>query len=188
MFAKFKWIIAGTGVVIIFVLAITLQLEHKGKLREKADRIRLQKNQNQLTQEKAELTTLVLKTNEVTGIIKHERDSLAEALRIKPKQIIKYVDRLVFQTETIPKIIPVYKPNDSTYYISDIDTCFTYEGIAIIENDTMTFKRTLFDYHNNIIDAYFWDRKWFLGKKKFYQVAKAQCGGTKTKQIEFIKK
>jgi hypothetical protein len=138
-------------------------------------------------QDNAELTVLSLRKDELVGEYKERVKTLADSLKIRPKQVIKYVDVWLTQIDSFPVPVPVRQPNDSTYFISDSTKCFTYEGIAIIENDTMTFKRTLFAYHNRTTETNYWKRKWFLARKKFYRDTSSECGETKTLEVNIIK-
>jgi hypothetical protein len=175
------------------VIAIMLLLSGVGILwnkyqKEKAERIRVENNQNQLLQDNAELTVLTLHKDEVIGRYKERVDSISEALRIKPKQMISYKDIWLWQTDTVTKEIPVRRSNDSVYFFTDKGPCFEFEYMAIMENDSLSVKRLSENIHNKITEAHFWKRKWFLAKKKFYQDISAECGETRTEEIVIVKK
>lgn len=181
-----KYLTAGV-VLLIIILIGTASFYIRKYQKEKTERIRVENNQNQLMQDKAELTVLNLRKDELVGEYKERVKTLADSLKIRPKQVIKYVDVWLTQIDSFPVPVPVRQPNDSTYFISDSTKCFTYEGIAIIENDTMTFKRTLFAYHNRTTETNYWKRKWFLAKKKFYRDMSSECGETKTLEVNIVK-
>ena len=181
-----KYLTAGV-VLLIIILIGTASFYIRKYQKEKTERIRVENNQNQLMQDKAELTVLNLHKDELVGEYKERVKTLADSLKIRPKQVIKYVDVWLTQIDSFPVPVPVRQPNDSTYFISDSTKCFTYEGIAIIENDTMTFKRTLFAYHNRTTETNYWKRKWFLAKKKFYRDMSSECGETKTLEVNIVK-
>lgn len=176
------------GVILIIILAGLYGNERRLKLIEKAEKERVKENQENLMKENKDLVVLNLRKDEITGKIKRERDSLADALEIKPKQIIKYVDRWITKIDSVPKYIPLEKPNDSTYFLSDKGDCFTYEAMIVLENDSMRFVRLLHKEENKLTETFYWYRNWLLGKKKFTQVTTAKCGETTTLEINILKK
>jgi hypothetical protein len=176
------------GVIIIIILAGLYSRERKLKLFERSEKERVQDNQENLMADNQNLVVLNLQVSELTGKYKRERDSIAELNKLKPKQIIKYVDREVYRIDSVPKYIPLERPNDSTYLLKDGDDCFKYEAMIVLENDSMRFVRLLHEEANTLVESYYWYRKWFLGKKQYTQVANAKCGGVKTTEINIIKK
>ena len=87
MIKKAKWILISIAVVAIIGAFVTIDIQAK-KIKRQNERIaRITENMNQILDDNVTQTTLVLAKNEVIGQIKRERDSLAKALKIKPKQI-----------------------------------------------------------------------------------------------------
>jgi len=177
------------GVILIIILAGLYVNERKVKLFERSEKERVQANLKNSFNDSLKLAVFYLREKEVTGKIKRERDSLAKALDIKPKQIIKFVDRWLTRIDSVPKYITLKQTTDSTYYLNDIiDNCTRYEAMIIIEKDSMEFKRLGFYDDNKIDDVFYWYRKWFLGKKRIEQIVTARCGDVKTREINIIKK
>jgi len=147
----------------------------------------------QLMAENRTETTLFLKQKELSGQLLKERDSLANALKIRPKTITKFVDRVITEHDTVPGKVPVTEISKNTWKISDSDKCWTWTGIAKLSNDSLNVTRTLFDYHNKITDV-FWSQRakqflWFrIGKKKTYHKTMSECGDVSTKEINILKK
>jgi len=177
--------------VFIFVLALIMysNAQHKIIQRSREQIERLKDNIDNLLQENATLITINLQKEEVTGRIKKERDSLAAALKIKPRQVIQYIDRIIYQHDTVIKIVEVKKISDTSFYLTDADKCWKWEGLAIIENKELEVKRLLFDYHNEIFDLYYYKRKFpLIGKKIYFHQVRQQCGESYTKEVNFVKK
>lgn len=91
-----------TGVLFVFLLILAWQgLQLKNKLDKARTEIeRLKDNQAQLLASRAQDQALILTQKELTGKVLAERDSLAKALKIRPKEVIKFVDRIVKETNT----------------------------------------------------------------------------------------
>jgi len=186
---KIKLLINAAIVIVILAMIATINYQDKRIKRQADDIERLKYNIDNLLEENAKLVTINLKNEEITGIIKRQRDSLARELSLKPKQIIKYIDRNIIQHDTIVKIVQVDRLTDTTYYLIDKGECFRWEGLAIIENKELEVKRLLFDYNNEVIDVFFWKRTFpVFGKKKYYQDVKQKCGENYTKEINFVKR
>ena len=176
------------GVIAIIILAGLFANERRLKLIERAEKERIDGNYENLTKENQDLVILNLRKDELTKKQKREIDSIAELNKIKPKQIIKYVDREIIYIDSVPKYITLEKPNDTTYYLNDKGDCFLYEANIYLVNDSITFERLNYKNENSLIESYFWYRKWFLGKKHYTQSADAKCGGVKTTEINILKK
>lgn len=177
--------------IAIFVLLLIIYSNAQQKViqRNRIEIERLKDNIDNLLQENASLTVINLQKDEITGRIKRERDSLAEALKIKPRQVIKYVDRIIYQHDTIVKIVEVKRLSDTSFYLTDKDKCWRWEGIAILENKELEVKRLLFDYHNEVFDLYYFKRKFpVLGRKIYFHEIQQKCGGNYTREINFVKK
>src|SRR5512135_447495 len=95
--SKFKLILIGFSVVLLFGLVATVNIQIKLLKKRNADICRLTENYNQLMRDDLKTTTLFVKEKELTRKLKAERDSLAKALRIRPKDI----EKIVYVTTTI---------------------------------------------------------------------------------------
>ena len=182
------------GVLGVFFLLLLFQFNfvHKKYEKEKTDRERLQENINQLIAEKKAQTTLILKQNELTGKILAQRDSLAKALKIRPKTITKIVEKEV--KETIIDTIQVDSEwrLDYIWDIIDEEKCWIWKGQVETFPDSISVQRTYFDYHNKTTDVYWSERPHkFLfikyGKKKVYQKSLPECGEAITRALEILK-
>jgi len=186
-----KYVIGG---LVVFLLILAYQ-GWRLKIRldiAKTEIERLKSNQQQLLAEKQQETYLLLTQKELTGKVLAERDSLSKVLQIKPKTIIKFVDRIVKETkhDTIP--IESTWLNDMTWHLADGDKCWKWEADAqLVEND-LDINRTLFEYRNKSSEVYWWQRKKFIGlrigRKEYYQKVLPECGEILTRSIEIKKK
>ena len=184
---KLYGILILVGFLAVAVVGYNVQQKTIKRLRDKNER--LTQNMESLLDDNANLEHLRLSKDEVIGNIKRERDSLAEALKIRPKQIIRYIDRVITQHDTIIKEIPVKVVNDTTWLLNDSERCWDYKANVVLSDNLLSAKRLEFSYHNSIVDVFYWRRTFpIIGKKKFYQDSKPSCGSVSTKEIEFIKK
>ena len=190
MKAKQYLIIA--GVVAILLLIVSNKIIIDRYQREKADRIRLENNQAQLLAEKLAQITLNLKQKEFINSLSSENDSLLKALKIKPKTVVKFVERTSIVHDTITKEVPVYVTGYRQWHIKDNGQCWKWEADAYLINDSLNIDRTLFDYHNNQKDIFYQVRNKILflriGKKVTYQRSISDCGGEVVKTINIIKR
>ena len=186
-----KYVI-GTLIVFLLLLAWQFQLVNKRYKQEKADRIRLEENVKQLLAEKQQDIALILTQKEITGKVLKERDSLANALKIRPKQIIKYVDRIIREKTTDTIEVEVNSLTDITWKLSDGDKCWKWEADAELIDFDLNINRTLFEYSNKTSEVYWFERKRILffriGKKQYFQKSMPQCGTVSTRSIEIKKK
>jgi len=187
---KFYLILA--GVLFLATAVISVNILTKKVKAQKAEIARVQGNNAQLMGENLQKTTLVLKERELTGKVLAERDSLAEALKIRPKQITKIVTTTVIQKDTVIKKVPVYISGQNFWKIKDSGPCFVWQANAFILDDSLSVNRTLFSYNNKTTDVYFKERPHkFLfiryGKWQYKQKIDSECGGISTKEIQFIK-
>ena len=186
---KLKYYLVMGAIVLLGILASVVQVQRK-KIQRQSDRIdRLLTNVETLLDDTAQQTALFLTQRELTGKVLAERDSLANALKIRPRTITKFIDRIVTQHDTTEIMVPVRVKNDTTFIISDIQPCYTWEGTAVLTGDSLIVKRNLFDYHNKITEIFFWKRNFpIFGKKKFFQQTSLECGSQKTKEINILRK
>lgn len=122
-----KYITSGLAVFLLILAWQGWQLKNKlDKARTEIER--LKDNQQQLIDDATHSFDLLIKEKELTGKLLRERDSLASALKIKPKQVIKYIDRIV--TEKITDTVEVESTilQNMTWHLADGDKCWRMEG------------------------------------------------------------
>jgi len=183
-----------TGGLFVFLLILAWQgLQLKNKLDKARTEIeRLKDNQVQLLAARAQDQTLILTQRELTGKVLAERDSLAKALQIRPKEVIRYVDRVII--ETIRDTVEVESTflQNMTWHLTDGDKCWRWEADAKLNDLDLDVNRTLFDYRNKSTEVYWWQRRRFLGlrigRKDYYQRVLPECGDISTRSIEIRKR
>ena len=181
------YLIAGIIGLIIIIGYMFNQIE---KL--KAEKETQLSNVSQLLLEKAKHTSLILSYKQAQGIATLKIDSLSNALKIKPKTIERTIEKIVTVHDTTVKEVPVYILGNDRWLISDQDKCWSWKGIAILNNDSLKISRTSFDYTNKTTDIYFWERTkkfWIIryGKKKTYVKTSSDCGESFTREIDIRK-
>lgn len=161
--------------------------------KQKAEITRIEANNIQLLQENIQYANYILRDNEVIGKLRHEKDSIAEALRIKPKQIEKIKYETITVHDSIDRPVPVYIAGKNFWQISDtINKCTVYKADIFLTDDSLTVKRTDFFNQNKVTNVHFRQRphrflfiRW--GKWVNLQQTSSECGEIKTVQFEFIK-
>ena len=177
------------GILLVVVaLSITVKtlLTQNKKLKE-AKAIQIE-NVKELLAENSRRTELILNLQLAKRITSLKLDSLSKALQIKPKTIIKTVEHTVIQNDTIIKEVPVQIIGKNTWRISDQNKCFSWYGIAKLQNDSLEVTRTGFDYKNKATEIYYSIRtKKFLcikyGKKKTFVKSSSECGESFEREI-----
>ena len=193
MIPKIKNYLIIAGVVAILLLIISNKIIIDRYQREKADRIRLENNQAQLLAEKLVQIELTLKQKEFISSLSSENDSLLKALKIKPKTVVKYVERTSVIHDTITREVPVYVTGKDYWHISDKGKCWKWEADAYLWNDSLKIDRTLFDYQNKTRDIFVKKLKFkFLfikiySSKEINQVTIPECGSEIRRIVNVIK-
>jgi hypothetical protein len=187
-----KKYIYGFIAVIIGLLILETRIQSGKISRLKIENSRVQANNVQLFGEKRQQTTLYLKEKELTRELSTQRDSLAKALKIRPKQVEKIVYRDNTIRDTVIKEVPVIISGKNEWKISDKDKCWSWNAIANLNGDSLKVNRTGFDYHNRTTETYYQKRpKKFLfihyGKKQNYIEIKPECGEVTVKSFVFVK-
>ena len=183
-----------TGGLFVFLLVLAWQgWRLKNKLDYARTEIeRLKDNQEQLLASRQQDQALILTQKELTGKVLAERDSLAKALKIRPKEIIRYVDRVIIETTRDTVEVESTFLQDMTWHLSDGDQCWKWEADAKLNDFDLDVTRTLFDYRNKSTEVYWWQRRkflWFrIGRKDYYQRVLPECGDILTRSIEIKKK
>lgn len=183
-----------SGGLFVFLLILAWQgWQLKNKLDKARSEIeRLKDNQAQLLASRAQDQALILTQKELTGKVLAERDSLAKALKIRPKEVIKFVDRIVKETNTDTVEVESTFLQNMTWHLADGDQCWKWEADAKLNELDLDVTRTLFDYRNKSTEVYWWQRRKFLGlrigRKDYYQKVLPECGEILTRSIEIKKK
>jgi hypothetical protein len=194
MIPKIKNYLIIAGVLFVAALSVTNYLNHKMFLREKAERIRLENNQAQLLAEKQTQIELNLTQSEYISSLSSENESLLKQLQIKPKTVVKFVEREVIIKDTVVKEVPVKVTGKDYWHISDKGKCWIWEADAYLWNDSLKINRTLFDQQNKISDVFYKKRVfklWFIeiySGKKIIQQTSSECGEVSTKTVQVIKR
>jgi sulfur carrier protein ThiS len=194
MIPKIKNYLIIAGVLIILSLAVTNYLNTQRYLKEKAERIRQENNVAELLKKDKANIALNLTQSEYISSLSSENESLLKQLQIKPKTVVKFVEREVIIKDTIVKEVPVYKTAYNQWHISDKDKCWRWEADAYLWNDSLKIDRTLFDYRNKTSDVFYKKRVfklWFIeiySGKKIIQQTSSECGEVNTKTVQVIKR
>jgi hypothetical protein len=195
---KFYLIIAGVVILAGLTVYINAVIVQNRKL--KVENARLTGNQAELLGRVAQYQKLNLTYKEIVAKKVLALDSLAKLLKIKPKEIIKVVEKIITQEDTskhqatvTPVISPTGNPLKNTWQISDSGKCYLWQGVARLAGDSLNVTKTLFSYHNKIDDVFWQKRKYnflFLhfGKKTVYQQSTSECGNSVTREVNIIKK
>jgi len=182
------------GGLVIFLILVAWQgySSYKSLVKARQEIERLKDNQQQLIDDAKQSFTLLIKEKELTGQLLRERDSLSTALKIRPKEVIKWVDRIVTEkiTDTVEVESTILK--EMTWHLADGDKCWRWEGEAELNDLDLDVKRTLFEYRNKSTEVYWWQRRKFLGlrigKKEYFQKVTPECGDIIVRAVEIIKK
>ena len=176
----------------MLVLAFQTRIQ-KGKIeRRDSDIQRLSFNVSQLMSEKQRETTLFLKEKELTGTLSHQKDSLAKALKIRPKQIEKIVERVNIIHDTVRVLVEVERTGINSWHLVDQGKCYTWQGDVYLYNDSLTVWKSDFASRNKQMDVFWKERpKKFLfirfGKLTNYHQSSTDCGEMTIKTFEFVK-
>lgn len=192
MIAKIKWYLIGALILFFFILVTTVKIQHNKIIRIRIENKRLSTNQDQLLAENLQIKNLNLKKDEVTGRLKRERDSLAAALKIKPKQIDKiiYIDNSTHDTVKVPVLVEIMAKGE--WLLRDSSRCFKYASKLVLEGDSLIGERQLFEYNNRTIQTFYKKRPhkcWFIqyGRWQYLQKIDSECGDVKFQSFTFLK-
>lgn len=191
--SKIKAIITGLVILLIFSLCLAVYFLNESNRKKDIEIARLDFNSFQLLQDNRQQTVLYLKEKEVSGQLKRERDSIALALKVKPKQIEKIIYQTVTDIDTVNIEVPVYVTTKNSWKISDtINKCTVYKADLKLVQDSLHFTRTEFSYNNKTTETYFKKRsRKFLGipigKWVYYKELSSECGKTQQTTFNFVK-
>lgn len=193
MISKVKTYLIIAGILIVLSLVVTNYLNHKKYLREKAERIRQENNVAELLAKDKANMDLNLKQAEYLKYLSAENEALLKQLQIKPKTVVKFVEREVIIKDTVVKEVPVYVTGYRQWHIKDSGECWKWEADAYLINDSLNIDRTLFDYRNKTRDIFVKKLKFkFLfikiySGKEINQVTIPECGEEIRRTVNIIK-
>jgi hypothetical protein len=187
------YLIIGAALLLISGVVL-IQVQRNTIIKLRNENTRLDSNQTQLLADLQKQIILNLKESEVTGRLKFQRDSLAEVLKIRPKQITEIVTINNVVHDTIKKEIPVNVIARDYWSISDTGKCFKYSADIYYNQqaDSMLVWRTNYEDFNTTTQVFYRKRPhkfWFIhyGKWQYLQSIKSKCGEPSIKTINFIK-
>lgn len=190
--SKIKNYIIGGLLVFLVILAWQLQRKEAINTALTSENERLALNVEQLLAKDKQQTALILTKDEFIVSMTDSVGKLLKSLAIKPKQVIKYIEREV--KEVIRDTVEVESEwlKDVTWKLSDKDKCWRWEAEATLNELDLDVNRTFFEYKNASTDIYYWQRKKILflriGKKDYYQKHLPECGTESIREITIIKK
>lgn len=182
------------GGLLVFLLILAWQLRRKEvRITALSSEVeRLDNNLKQLLAENQQQTALILTKDEWLRVSADSIQTLLKALKIRPKQVVKYIEREV--KEVIRDTVEVESTwlKDLTWHITDIGECHRTELDAELDGLDLNTKRTLFEYNNKSTDIFYWQKKKILflpiGKKQYFQKHLPECGTETVREITIIKK
>lgn len=180
-------------VLTVFVLLLAWQYNSMRGKRDK-ERATAERWQGNFMEQLRQNRTIVLTHKEWMKLKSDSITRLMDSLKIKPKTVTKYVEKIIIQKEIDTVLVEVVKIASGTYKLYDSGPCFVWSGIAtILTDDSLNVKRTGFSYQNNIVDVYHRKEKGrFLFWKTYYKnkidmTSVPKCGTASTKTVEILK-
>lgn len=190
-FNSLKLYVYGFLIIVFIALICTVKILINKNKRLFADNSRIEANNFQLMSDNRQQTNLYLTEKELSWSLKQERDSLAKALKIKPKQIEKiiYIDNSIYDTVRVN--VPVIVTGKNKWKIEDSGECFKWSANAFLLQDSLKIERTNFEDYNKTTQVFYHKAPhiWFLriGKWTNYVQINAKCGDVKIETFNFIK-
>jgi len=187
-----KWYIYGSIAVFFLILLAENRIQSNKIAKQKADIERIEANNFQLMSDNKQQTTLYLTQKEITGKLRLKTDSLAKALKIKPKQIEKIVEVTNTIHDTVIMPVPVTIIGKDKWKITDRGDCFKWSADAFKIGDSLKINRTSFEYNNKTTEVFYRERPFrFLfikyGKWVYKEKIDAQCGNSTEIVFNFVK-
>ena len=186
-----NYIIGGLFVLLLIASAqVYFKTNQITELSSEVERLEL--NIQNLIAENKQQTNLILTQEEWLVLSADSIQKLLRTLAIKPKQVIKYIEREI--KEVIRDTIEVESEwlKDVTWGLSDGDECWQWKAEATLQDLDLNVNRTFFEYNNSSTDIYYWQRKKILffriGKKEFFQKQIPKCGTESVREITIVKK
>ncbi|NLH51830.1 MAG: hypothetical protein GX459_03165 [Bacteroidales bacterium] len=183
-------------IIFLAILAGMWKVEHDGRRRERADRIRLQQNQAQLmVADSLKYLRLQITLEEFKKGMNERMDSILKAEYIKPARVERIIERHYYYRDTSYNEIrplPVETIKGKVFPFSDIKDCFRVDGYMMVEELKPVLVITNREFKNNTTDIIYLDReKRFLflkfGKLKAKLKSIPECGEERIKEVEIVK-
>jgi len=193
MISKAKTYLIIAGVLFFVALSVSNYFNAKAVKRWKAEAIRQGNNVKELTALNKQQIELNYTQSEYVSSLSAENSNLLKQLQIKPKTVVKFVEREVIIKDTVVKEVPVYVTGKDYWHISDKGKCWKWEADAYLWNDSLKIDRTLFDYQNKTRDIFVKKLKFkFLfikiySSKEINQVTIPECGSEIRRIVNVIK-
>jgi plasmid maintenance system antidote protein VapI len=189
---KIKTILIGVAILLVMIFFATVKIQANKIKKLKEERARLELNYLNAVQDAENNSLFLLKEKELTKRQKEVNDSLAKALKVKPKFIDKIVYETVTVTDTVSLLVPVQYMSKDFWLVTDTGKCFVWKAEARLTDDSLSVKRTDFTYHNLTTEVFYRRRPfnfWFihLGKAVNIQQKSMECGEYTTKTFEFVR-
>jgi len=164
--------------------------------KEKANRERLEYNQQQYLSQQDQYQKLTVTFDEFKKSMSAKIDSILAASKIKPKQVTSVTERIYYYRDTSYTNIkpnPVITDKGTIYPFVDVRDCFAISGFMSLQGNRPELTIIDRQYRNHSIDiAYLQREKKFLffryGKWRAELYQTNVCGDQTTKEIEVIKK
>lgn len=174
---------------IILILSVTICIQQNVITKKDAKIVRLTDNVGNLMDENANLIVLNVTESELKGEYLKERDSLANLLKVRPKQVIRYITTTIIQHDTITEYIPVVQKTDTSWAFTDNGECYVYKGEVNLSDNILSVKRTEYFSTNKLSYAFYWYRKFpIVGKKRYTQEVFSSCGDSYTNDVTIVKR
>jgi len=192
IFSKAKNYALLTFAIFTLTLAFQNYLQKKSIERKDKEIAKLDFSYSQLLDESNNNSYLYVTEKQVTGKLLRERDSLAAALKIKPKQI----DKIIYLTNTVHDTVPVpvfiEKEGPNFWKVTDKGPCHLSKFDVLLHADTLQMIRTLHENTDSITQAFYRGRPYkFLGIKfgkwRNLQQITSKCGEPIVRTFEFSK-
>lgn len=192
---KIKLYLSIAGILLIAGLFINLQFVNRKLRNVTEERDRYYSNYYNEFSKNIEYTKQIWRYRELTGEKQAVIDSLAEALKIRPKEIIKVEYITVTEIDTIEKPVYTNQVQKNEWFVSDTGQCFLWEGIARLDTTKWDLGviRETFSYQNITTHAYYKKRPHkflFLrfGRWQYRHEVIPECGDSYIEEIEFLPK
>jgi len=188
---RLKLILIGIAILIIASAFVTVNIQAKKIAKLNSENARLESNNFQLMADGREQTNLYLRQREITGKIKLERDSIAKALKIKPKYIDRIITIDLSTHDTVKVPIPVIISGKNEWNFTDSSKCLKIAYNAKLIGDSLKVVRTSLDNDNKITQVFYKKRPhrfiFRFGKWQYLQKISSDCDGVKYQNIVFEK-
>lgn len=192
--SKVKLYLIIAGVLFFVALSVSNYFNAKAVKRWKAEAIRQENNVKELTALNKQQIELNFTQKEYVSSLSAENSNLLKQLQIKPKEVVKFVERKTVIRDTVVKEVPVYVTGYRQWHIKDSGQCWNWEADAYLINDSLNIDRTLFNYKNVTTDIFTKKLKFkFLfikiySGKEVIQRSSSECGNETTKTVNVIKR